>query len=717
MVYDVRVSPTKFSRLGARSRGRALRGLFLFCLLVVPLHALAKTPTPQMIPLASFAPKEPPLAKEGEGLCAAFRVDRTDYLNIVEFAEGPGTEPLELWRRLNDYIDRGQGQTAQDRALKRRVDFTVSHLLDLSNGIDNGLSNGRGDYVGFACEWGCPFSPMDFLPGEMKLDYFGARYRGFLNVPDAWAGRQLYMGLFANDAAYVAIFDAPSGRTPILIMTTGTRVGTEQLRVLNRVTFPKGGLYPIEVGHAQSRAAAALEVTLYDGDQAPPPGFKLPSLNDPGGPAEFWSEQDVQNVPRPKLSEWPGMTLLAPRFFFQSRTGFHPYKDVMQCQQCPRNLTGQSGSGTACGTNYYCNEAGLCDLCATAEHCGPQCQPCSGATPVCDGEKCVPCVENTDCAPGSICSKNECVPCASDSSCGGASCNCCPDGTRCLESVAQKGRFLCGRCRADADCMSPDLRCDTASLLCVPASQTLCPQGTSELTERCGAECAPCPMERRLCQNGKVCVACRADDDCAAGNYCNSGDCVPCITDKRCGPRCGSCTASLPFCFHPQDRAADARCVECLTDDHCGAGGKCDQATLTCAAPCKMCETSPDGRVCSGSQCVQCLTDAHCPCGQSCDVKSGQCDPACKDNTDCTGAECCSRSTGECKPGRCKPGVGVLCCEVGRCGEPGDSGESRGGAAAGATALVVLGLLLRRRRPGPTKNGDMPPQGSDRPWR
>ncbi|MCS6915089.1 MAG: outer membrane exchange protein TraA family protein [Myxococcales bacterium] len=645
-------------------------------------------------------PVAPYIPMEGTGLCAAYRPLRDADLRFP-----PAADRTRFPTDVNRFLD----PTPQmgGPGFGPRVDRTLRTRFDLSNNITTGDTRSIGDFT--MADVGCVDSGCPFPVGDTMMPGIGARFRGFLNVPPAWAGpdeqgrpRTIHFGFYADDAVAMSIFD--KSKVSSLVVSRGPRTGTAQWRVTNTVIFRKPGLYPIEITYAQIDIAAALEVAVLVGPFA-----------DIEEPARMGAGQITLRDAR--------FQLVAPTLFFQTVLGVHPFRNVTQCQQCPRDFAGAPGGGdlVGCPDEYFCNEAAVCAPCREGLHCGARCMPCQPPRPVCADingvHQCVQCVEDADCEltypggnrkcdkrtytceecnvdadcpKGKRCEQNKCVPCASDTQCAGSSCTCCPPSApRCID--AGDGQFVCSQCRADSDCPRGQV-CDLQNRRCVEKV------AECNTNDRCGASCAPCPREqigdsppRPFCLEGKVCVQCRSDLDCGPGRYCLSGDCVPCTTDRRCGPTCRSCGGDTPFC-KPAAAAEAATCVRCLTDAHC-AGGVCDPETNTCTSRCEM--DCPRGTFCDGQRCVECYANTHCPCGGSCLLSVHQCSDECESTSDCLATQCCSKITRRCEPGRCKPGVGVLCCDA-------SLGKARDGLSLGqavpAGTLLALALLLLSSR-------------------
>src|SRR4051794_27828650 len=186
--------------------GRAMAGLLAALLLAAPTWA--RRPTPVQIPGVGFLPDAPPRTGAGDGLCAAYRGALPEERGLVSSGE-PENVSDSLSPLINDLLER-----------PGRADFSLASLLDLSNGFVSMMGEhlAVGDFSGLACGEGCPFYPAGFAGAQPT--YFGGRYRGFLNVPEAWTGKSLYVGMRADDGAYLKIFDR-RGQDNVLVMTSG----------------------------------------------------------------------------------------------------------------------------------------------------------------------------------------------------------------------------------------------------------------------------------------------------------------------------------------------------------------------------------------------------------------------------------------------------------------------------------------------------------------
>ena len=229
-------------------------------------------------------------------------------------------------------------------------------------------------------------------------------------------------------------------------------------------------------------------------------------------------------------------------------------------------------------------------------------------------------------------------------------------------------------------------------------------------------DCGTCPAEFPFCLPGPLgaaCAECRFDTDCATeGEFCQSGECIPCTTDKHCGIRCESCGGATPFCRDGQT-AENSICVQCETDEQCPNGGSCDIMTNRCTPECSV-SCTPDAPHClGGDTCVECFADSHCPCQGTCDGSSNTCSSSCEGNADCQGTEHCAWNDDfddkECTLG---PNVGQspctafsgcitpLACEVAVGHDRSDSLGGLLGAAFALFALVAIRASRRRREGG-----------------
>jgi len=648
----------------------------------------------------------------GTGLCGAFRQSGNPaaVFKRRDAAKWPA-DAADFPDSVNAFMD-GPG-TGVDGP---RIDKTLTTWFDLSNFVNIVGDDASGDYgntTSCAMQYGCDF------PGSMNASLtsgFGTRFRGFFNVRPEWAGQPMHLGFFADNAVAVTVFAKPKPPapayplTPYLLISHGLDFNPK-IRVTNQVIFKEAGLYPIEISHAQFDSAAILEfAVLFNQD-------------------DFQDIDELSNPGQPKLSQMVSgkgagmdrseflLSLTQPTAFFQTTSGAPPYMAADQCRQCPRNFANAPNQPTnICDPGYFCNEAAVCSPCVGNQFCGKSCQPCQAPTPYCIPSPvdpmdatCVQCRDTPDCAVGQLCVGNICV----------TPNQCCPETPRLISPDATRPTLrVCSQCATDADCEEGS-KCDLVNARCVDKI----PDCNSD--DKCGKDCVDCKTvsgNRPHCLNGQVCVQCRNDFECDSGKYCLSGDCVPCLTDRHCGPTCKSCGRSLvlspdgktalaqvsdkPFCLHADNTVGNAVCVRCTQDSDCGEGGRCDPGTHDCVNKCAE-DCSKDGKLCDGSRCVDCYNSAQCPCGV-CDLSTGTCSEICQNNSDCMGNQCCIRTTGKCQPGRCAGTAGgALCgCSVAAVAPPiaDNNTLSQDGVAVGSSrgvlvaALAMLAALAFRRR-------------------
>ncbi len=649
----------------------------------------------------------------GQGLCSAYRSTtlpgtffkgRTDgYPTSV----ASGTEPFAP--ELNRFMDGELGSATNSGLINyqtMQTPFDLAAFASLGLNTDGDFLNTRGCEPSTA---GCAFPASG--PNNVKLPPFGSRYRGFFRVTNELAGQQIHFGFTTNSAVALRFWPkqpTSDGSTPPYeIIVRPSENGQADFRVSNSIIFKNPGLYAVEILHASANDAARLEMAI-----------TTLSFTD------FDERSGVGTMPLgPNRG---GFQLTTPEQFFQRLDGAlaFPGKPA-DCQQCPRRFAGQpKGSAeVGCPSCMACNEAAVCQICNTASSCGCTCAPCEGSTPYCTGDPtdlnslhCVECEKDEQCGSGQNCVENKCV----------GFCPCCESPKFCTatDTVNKPSAKNCSACRTSTDCPDGGY-CDLINGRCLPKA----PEHNSD--RDCGLNAVNCVestkndrVPRKLCMNGEVCVQCRYDADCDRGNYCRSGDCIPCRDDRHCGASCGSCgmkyivdaasgdvvsstMTNTPVCYAPpapneQQPAPAPTCVECLSDAHCGNGGICDLASHTCSKRVECSASCPANQICSGGGCVECLTSSQCPCGQ---CAAGICTASCGDTSDCLSNQCCSQETATCISGRCKPGLtahgGALCCDataggVGGATDPAAPVRSRTALWLMLAALVTLAALQLR---------------------
>lgn len=199
-----------------------------------------------------------------------------------------------------------------------------------------------------------------------------------------------------------------------------------------------------------------------------------------------------------------------------------------------------------------------------------------------------------------------------------------------------------------------------------------------------------------VCGEGQYCRqgACRGGCEgvvCPSGQDCLFGQCVDLCQGISC-PDGFVCSAGA--CI------ADCKCLPCGEGLSCGADGKCvDTACIGIACP--------EGQICERGVCGDPCLEVTCPPGQACLPGRGCVPTEGSGGADGAGGTViiiASGGTGPILPGMGGAGTAA---GPGLAAPEGSSGcgcqlASRGGSAAGLTALLLLGLgLVRRRRADP----------------
>jgi len=294
-----------------------------------------------------------------------------------------------------------------------------------------------------------------------------------------------------------------------------------------------------------------------------------------------------------------------------------------------------------------------------------QTDPCHGITcPVGFDCRAGTCVEREPAPEPAGCEVNSDCPSSAAPFCdrGSGACVACLDDDHCRGRSCIAGACVGSVCSSDEECGGDTPFCNQAGDACVAcreagdcAAGEACDAGACvPLPVECqtDAECAEAAPSRPLCQatDGRgLCVECRRSSDCADGVDCIGGSCVDlsCTSDDDCAgfpgrSRCGS----------------GGRCVGCEGDGDCGDGARCSDEGL-CEAE-RLCEVDadcagdPGGPVCDPGTgaCVACVVDGDCPFGQRCVDRSACVAIECTGSADCPlGARC---DDGACvDPGAC----------------------------------------------------------------
>lgn len=262
--------------------------------------------------------------------------------------------------------------------------------------------------------------------------------------------------------------------------------------------------------------------------------------------------------------------------------------------------------------------------------------------PACLMQKCVECLEDTNCPgtkPRCVTEDNHCVECKQDPDCLRV------DSKRpvCLEEENR-----CVECNADRDCKSPSAsHCNTSSHTCEPCSKVeQCSHISGQtVCDTADHKCVECVDMVNSC-NGKACILSthkcstveygsrRACEECASRTECLSGwECVQItgMAGTADGTRCYLPTANAKTCGRPYARAVN----NVVSADGTTVSVCAEPAQTSCKAmldsqsdkPC------PDGR------------NASCGWGMSndgiCDSDSNTCTTNCKTDTECPPGKAC----------------------------------------------------------------------------
>jgi Cys-rich repeat protein len=284
---------------------------------------------------------------------------------------------------------------------------------------------------------------------------------------------------------------------------------------------------------------------------------------------------------------------------------------------CPAGqvcVAGLCQPACACASDADCPAGHACRDCACWPVCLPSMEICDGLDNDCDGlvdEGCgTPCRTDLECALGQVCTNGVCVaqslPCSSDID--------CPPGEVCVTGLCQPS---CTDMDGDGYCAFED--CDDQNPSIHPAAFEACDgldnDCDGQVDEGCSMTCA----SNADCAAGEVCIdgvcipagpQCSQDLDCPAGQVCIAGTCQPACTDfdgdgfcagEDCDDRDASVNPAASELCDGRDNDCDG-----LVDEGCGQACTAD---ADCAA----------GQVCWQGVCVLgCRTDADCPAGQAC---------------------------------------------------------------------------------------------------
>ena len=271
------------------------------------------------------------------------------------------------------------------------------------------------------------------------------------------------------------------------------------------------------------------------------------------------------------------------------------------------------------------------------------------------------CVDDTECARGTICQNSVCnaVPCVGSSLCPGE-----------LQACIDTGFCSAIECLTDDDCQRTGLgnKCVDRACFNACSSRLDCPDGLvcDSSTGQCGDPTGICGNDDQ-CLDGEVCD--QEINRCVDGGMGEPdmgpaptpdmtpdpseglGACEPCVNSSECGGADDECTIV--------GNNGESFCTSaCGTDSDCSAGFECAQAipnvsALQCLPTLNRCEgclrasqECPEGQICDLNtlscntpkiNCQPCMSDGECVEGGRCYLE-GQvqvCGEPCQDNGDC----------------------------------------------------------------------------------
>ncbi len=523
-------------------------------------------------------------------------------------------------------------RTRSDPSYQQYVQRSV---FDLSNNQDTGaVKVSWGDFTNSMLPQclvgGCGMYQNDTVTS------FGSRFRGFLNVTAALAGKPLHIGFYSDDAVSLTFYD--KSQNPYPLITQPPVLGAPTWRNTGTITFSQVGIYPLEILYAQIVDSAALEMSFFAG-----------TFTD--------ISTSAIKVPITSLST-ADFTLFPESSFFQTLSGEPSYPDLDQCKQCDRAFRRpdrQPRLRRAATTATRRRSARP----ATPPSCaGPRARPAwddavlrqrerpvhvrpvprttTTARPAsrCDTvlHVCNECNVDSDCARGHECVAHVCQWCSENEQVRG----------QLVQLLSRRGQRQADgvhhapgraeRCRrrprsrhgAGVRRVPPGRRLHRGRLL-RPDHRPVRHRAITERVRRRAAaplpplpgrssrSACPAPSARRAPPAGRTWSA-------PTATSASRASAPPCSTDRHCGARCTTCGGDTPFCSG-NPIVADAVCVRCTNDtavqrrhlrpDHPRLHPPRRHLHATCA---------PATPYCDGKVCVACYADTQCPCGGTCDL-------------------------------------------------------------------------------------------------
>ena len=195
----------------------------------------------------------------------------------------------------------------------------------------------------------------------------------------------------------------------------------------------------------------------------------------------------------------------------------------------------------------------------------------------------------------------------------------------------------------------------SGGLLCVGGKCTGCTLSRDcRITELCDPVQRVCSL--RPCFGDQ----CKAHSDCATGDFCVQGLCLP--PTPAAGSGCAVVLCSTAHDCNPGQRCNERTFVceqdlGCSTGAPCAAGTVCNPGSGACEPGCsEATAVQVCGALvpCLGGRCVQCAQDSDCGSGLVCDVAGGECrgPGGCSSSRDCAPPLLCDRATASCLPAR-----------------------------------------------------------------
>ena len=156
-----------------------------------------------------------------------------------------------------------------------------------------------------------------------------------------------------------------------------------------------------------------------------------------------------------------------------------------------------------CDPGNWCN-GHTCEECNTAEHCGMDCAPCEGETPICENGACA--CTDTSCDTAHRCVDGACTPCYEHDACG-PTCDPCPETTPDCAGAAPATAV----CVCNQDSCGDYYRCEAGACEACGYTDTGCGPSCQDCT---AGDFPHCDTEATT----PGCVQCTEDDHCRLGS-------------------------------------------------------------------------------------------------------------------------------------------------------------------------------------------------------